>query len=202
MEVIKIQDISISQIIDALKKGKVIVYPTETCYGLGCDATNSQAVDKLFEIKKRQKEKAVLVLVSDVSVIEDYVKWTPKLEELKRKYWPGPLTVVTKIKNRGNLSDGTIDKDNTIAFRITDHYFAHALCKELGRPLVSTSANITSHDSPYNVESILEMFEGKEKQPDIIIDSGTLPHKSPSTIIRVKGNEIELLRQGELILNL
>lgn len=208
MFIIKQSEANIVEIVEALKQGKVIVYPTETCYGLGCDATNSEAVKKLFAIKQRQENKSVLVLVSGIDMIKKYVQWTPTLEELARKYWPGPLTVVAKIirqrlENKNiNLPSGIVGKDDTIAFRVTDHIFAHDLVKQLGMPLVSTSANISAQTSPYDIESVLQMFDSAENKPDIIIDSGSLSYHSPSTIVRVADEKIEVLRQGELIVEL
>lgn len=203
MQIIKQSEANISEIVEALKQGKVIVYPTETCYGLGCDATNAEAIKKLFAIKQRQENKSVLVLVSGTGMIKQYVEWSPTLEELARKYWPGPLTVVAKTKSNGaQLPSGVVGVDNTIAFRITDHHFAYDLVKALGRPLVSTSANISAHESPYDMESVMTMFGKAELQPDIVIDSGSLPHHSPSTIVRVVDEKIEVLRQGELVVEI
>lgn len=201
MEIIKQSEVNILEIIEALKQGKVIVYPTETCYGLGCDATNPEAVKKLFAIKERPENKSVLVLVSDVEMIKKYVQWSPVLEELARKYWPGPLTLVAKIENKNiDLAPGVVSEDHTMAFRITDHHFAYDLAKGLGHPLVSTSANITAQASPYNIQSVLEMFGKADNQPDIIIDSGSLPINPPSTIIRVADNKVEVLRQGGIVI--
>jgi len=201
MRIIKQKDVKIFDLVKALKQGKVIVYPTETCYGLGCDATNQEAVDDLFKIKQRQHNKSVLVLVSGIDMITRYVDWTPKLEELSQKYWPGPLTVVTKIKDGIELPVGVVGQDNTIAFRITGHHFAYDLCVELDGPIVSTSANITAQKSPYDIKNILEMFKNTKHKPSIIIDSGPLPHKNPSTIVRVIGNNVELIRQGEIVVD-
>ena len=203
MKIIKQLEANISEIIEALKQGKVIVYPTETCYGLGCDATNAGAVKKLFAIKHREKNKPVLVLMADVEMSKKYVQWSPMLDELTRKYWPGPLTVVVKIIDKKNdLARGVVGEDQTVAFRVTAHPFAHDLVVKLGRPLVSTSANITAQASPYDIQKVLQMFENTINQPDIIIDSGSLPYHSPSTIVRIVDDKIEVLRQGELVLNL
>ena len=199
MKIIKQSEIDIAQIVGELKEGKTIVYPTETCYGLGCDATNAEAVEKIFAIKKRQSDKAVLVLVPDVEMVMQYVDWNEQLEELSQKYWPGPLTVVTKVKENTALPKGVLSSDNTLAFRVTEHPFAKELAEFLGKPLFSTSANISSHASPYDIESVLKMFENTDNQPDVIIDAGTLPHRSPSTIVRVENGELSVLRQGEIV---
>ena len=87
MKVLKQKEVNINELADALKQGKVIVYPTETCYGLGCDATNQEAVDRLFEIKKRRKDKTVLALVSGLEMAGKYIELSPLVLELAKKYF-------------------------------------------------------------------------------------------------------------------
>jgi L-threonylcarbamoyladenylate synthase len=203
MEIINQDTLSIPQIVEALQQGKTIVYPTETCYGLGCDATNADAVSRIFEIKHRQQDKSVLVVASDPSIMMDYIDWTPALEKIAERYWPGPLTVVVRAKNGHELASGVKSEDGTIAFRITDHPLASLLSKELGKPIVSTSANLASHESPYDISAVRAMFDTSSPQPDIIIDAGKLADHAPSTVIRLqKDGKFHVLRQGEVIVRL
>lgn len=198
MRIVNQNNLDVNEIVTALKEGKTIVYPTETCYGLGCDATNAEAVEKIFAIKQRQEGKSVLIIVSDIEMAKRYVSWTPKLQELADKFWPGPLTVVADLINGHELAPGVVH-DGSVAFRVTDHPLVHELCVLFDGPIVSTSANISAQESPYDVESVRRMFEGKTCAPDIIIDGGELPHRSPSTIVKVTGEHVEVLRQGEVI---
>jgi L-threonylcarbamoyladenylate synthase len=201
MEKIFENQADINALAEELKNGKVIVYPTETCYGLGCDATNQEAVDRIFAIKHRQKEKSVLVIMADIQMASQYVVWSKKIQELAGLYWPGPLTIVTHVKKRTELAAGVIAEDKTLAFRVTSHPFPAQLSRALKGPLVSTSANISSHGDPYDIEAIYSMFNKEKFQPDILIDGGVLPYRSPSTVIRVNGNSnISVLRQGEIII--
>ncbi|MBU0597270.1 threonylcarbamoyl-AMP synthase [Patescibacteria group bacterium] len=199
MKVISSLDIDLDALVLALKDGKTIVYPTETAYGLGCDATNQNAVDRIFEIKRRQKDKPVLVVVPDECMAREYIEWNDKTEELAQKYWPGPMTLVAHTKIGVNLARGVMSSDGTAAFRVVDHPIASALAEKLGRPLVSTSANLSSYASPYSIEEVLEMFKNQEVQPDIVIDAGELISKNLSTVVKVVGGRVEVLRQGELI---
>lgn len=201
MIIIKQEDLKTDEIIEALKQGKVIVYPTETVYGLGCDATNQKAVDKIFKIKQRQENKSVLVVAGNIDMMVDYISWSKKLHELSDKYWPGPLTVVVPVRPENNLARGVLTDDGTVAFRITEHPVASELSQKLGKPLVSTSANISAQKSSYDVEGIIKMFENEEFKPDIIIDAGELSHRAPSTVVRVVGDKVEVLRQGEIIIS-
>ncbi len=186
-----------------VEKGGVIVYPTETCYGLGCDATNNAAVEHIFKIKQREPGKPVLVIAHDISVFLKYVEWNETIDHLARIYWPGPLTIVAPLKEKATeLAAGVIGSDNTIAFRVTSHPFAASLVQKLGRPIVSTSANLSSYPNPYDVGYIVSMFEGGQYTPDLVIDAGDLPHHSASTIVRVEANgEKVIVRQGEITID-
>ncbi|MBT4153678.1 MAG: threonylcarbamoyl-AMP synthase [Candidatus Magasanikbacteria bacterium] len=200
MEVIPINNIDITQIVAALKEGKTIVYPTETCYGLGADATNEAAVAKLFAIKKRQQEKSMLMLMADEPMVQEYVAWNHQLHDIAQTYWPGPLTLVSNRFDDVPLASGVIAPDNTIALRITAHPLAAEITSALGKPIVSTSANISEHDSAYDIEHVIAMFTDQKEQPDIIIDAGDLPHQSPSTIVKIEEHGLHVIRQGELII--
>jgi len=199
MNIIKQEGIDIKNIVNELKAGKVLVYPTETCYALGCDATNSAAVERVFDIKRRQKNKPMLVLVPDESMMLQYVPWSPKMSEIAERYWPGALTVVSPMRADVDLPLGVMAEDHSIAFRVTSYPFVQGITTSLGAPLVSTSANIATQKNPYDIKTILSMYKDAEKKPDIIIDAGPLPHRSSSTIVRVIGERVEVLRQGEVV---
>lgn len=202
MKLISLSESHSADITKALKEGKTIVYPTETCYGLGCDATNQDAVDTIFKIKQRQREKPLLVVMPSIEMARQYVVWTELIDQLATTYWPGPLTVIASAKEGTDIAKGALASDGTIAFRITDYPIAVELSTSLGLPLVSTSANISSMDSPYDIDAVRAMFDSAEVQPDIVIDAGELAYKAPSTIVKTTNNEIEIVRQGELIVNL
>ncbi len=199
MRVIQEKDLELDDIKKSLQEGKVIVYPTETCYGLGCDALNTEAVERIFSIKRRQEDKTLIIIVSGVDMIRDYVLWDDTLQELADKYWPGALTMVVRAKPNVSLPRGVLRDDHTIAFRVTSHPLASALSQMIMGPLVSTSANISLGDNPYGISSVLKSFEGEEYQPDIVIDGGSLSHRLPSTIVRIIDGKVEVVRQGEVI---
>ena len=199
MQVIRELD---KNVIDALQSGQVLVYPTETCYGLGGDATNSDVVEKIYKIKQRLEEKPFLVVVPDVAMAMEYLEWGPQLDEIASRYWPGPLTVVggVRLSEFGvrNLANGVVAPDGTIAVRVTAHPVAAELARALGRPLISTSANISGREPSYSADDIIKMFEGRENQPDILIDCGVLFQNPPTTIVSIVGGEIEVLRKGSV----
>jgi len=198
MQIFKQENLNILEIVEKLKQGQTIVYPTETVYGLGCDATQQVAVDKIFKIKQRQLDKAVLVLMADVAMAMNYVEWNKDLDEIAQKYWPGALTIVARAKFNSGLAKNVVAEDGTVAFRVTGHALCAEIIEALGCPLVSTSANISSEKSPSDIQTVLNSFEKKENQPDIIIDAGELPHLAPTTIIKIEDGQIIVLRQGEV----
>ena len=136
MEVINVNTVDIHAVVGALRSGQTLVYPTETCYGLGCDATNSEAVEKLFDIKKRQKNKPMLVVFPNVEMAMRYIKWSLQLEKIATRFWPGPLTVVTLLQDNASISPLLAGEDGTLAFRVSSHPFVQEVTLTLGAPLV------------------------------------------------------------------
>ncbi len=197
MQIFPASDIKISQLIATLNDGQTLVYPTETCYGLGCDATNQTAVDRIYDIKKREEGKPMIMLVPTVAMAKEYIVWSDGIEQFASKYWPGPVTLVADAKKESGLASGVISKDGTVAIRVTAHPFASALTAALGRPLVSTSANLAGGENPYDMETVEKTLGTGVVQPDIAIDAGVLPKTKPSTIVRVNGGILEVVRQGE-----
>src|SRR3989338_5237319 len=135
MTIVKQQDLNIEEVVNALKEGQTLVYPTETCYGLGCDATNQAAVDRVFAIKERQKDKPMLVLMSEVSMCMDYIEWDDVIAKIAEQYWPGPLTVVAWALPDHGLANGVVSENNTLAFRATAHPLAGELADRLGKQI-------------------------------------------------------------------
>jgi L-threonylcarbamoyladenylate synthase len=198
MQIIQSPQLNIQSIVESLKQGKTIVYPTETCYGLGCDATNAQAVEQIYRIKQRPEKKSLLVIASDIEIMKQYIEWSDTLDSISKKYWPGPLTVIVPAKNEVILPKGIISDEGTIAFRITSHPAAREICSLFGLPLVSTSANISGGENLYTSSDIVKIFGNEKYQPDYLIDAGELVKQKPSTIIALKNGKIKVIRQGEV----
>ncbi|MEA3317526.1 MAG: L-threonylcarbamoyladenylate synthase [Bacteroidota bacterium] len=138
--------------LQTLKDGGVILYPTDTIWGLGCDARNEQAVKKIYEIKKRSNKKSMLVLLNNPGAIQKYVSNMPDIAwdliDLSEK----PLTII--FSNASNLAPNLINEDKTIGIRITKEKFSNKLIESLRKPIVSTSANISNSPSPQNYSEI------------------------------------------------
>jgi len=190
------------EIIVELKAGRTVVFPTETSYGLGCDAKNKEAVEKIFQIKKRDYSKPLLVIVDSIEEAKKYLVWNKNLNDLAKKYWPGPLTIIGYCKNPQAFPYGVVSSSGKLAVRVSANGFLREITAKLGGPLVATSANLSGQSEIYKFEDITNTFIDQEKQPDILVDGQDLPLRKPTTLVNVEVDKIQLLRQGETMIKL
>lgn len=172
---------AITEAVDVLKKGGMIIYPTETVYGIGVDATNDIAVRKVIQIKKRGKSKHMLIAFPDLRMTRKYTVLTKKAEKLAKAFMPGPISLIveTKVKKR------------KVGFRIPDNKFVLSIIRKLGKPITSTSANISGKENLYKIKDIIKTFDGKV---GLIIDAGNIPKRKASTVYDVL--EGKIVREG------
>lgn len=177
--------------VEFLRKGKVIVYPTETAYGIGCDLTNVDAIKKIYKIKKRNVKKKMSVIVSDVTMAEKFGNLKKVDRILINEFMPGPLTlIVPKRKNFPDIANVEF------VFRISSNKIAKNLSKKLGRPIVASSANYSGEKTNYKIKEVIKDFNNKV---DLIIDEGNLKKKEVSTIAKFDENKkIKILREGPI----
>lgn len=189
-----------SEALTALEKGEVIVYPSETSYGLGCDATDAQAVEKIFQIKGRSLDKALPIIIPDFDSAKNYIEVSPVVEKLASLFWPGALNIIAPIA-AGSPVAARCAQEGTQSVRVSSHPFVATLVKRFGRPIVATSANISGQDAIYQVEKIREVFKNQEVQPDVFIDGGDLSELPASTTVIVKDDQhVSILRQGKIVI--
>lgn len=201
MHIIPESSEALSQAIDVLSTGGTVIHATETCYGIACDLTNEDAVKDLFDVKQRPGFQTVSALFASVDAAREYVDVSPKAEELFAKYLPGPLTIVLSKKKGAPpiwLTAAGNGTDAQIGVRISSHPFAMKLAQTFGKPIATTSANVHGKPSPYSIAEIEAQWAGAPLVPELLIDAGTLPPADPSTVIRVAGDTITVLRQGSL----
>jgi len=148
-------------IIDVLKNGGSILYPSDTIWGLGCDATNYNAVKELVKIKKREVNQKFILLASDIEMIKKFVEYVPSEIEIFLKKQFNPCTII--YPNSKNLPSNVVAEDKSIAFRIPKDDFCLGLLKEFGKPIVSTSANFHGEKSPINFIDIDKEFVKRVK---------------------------------------
>ncbi|MFH1711750.1 MAG: L-threonylcarbamoyladenylate synthase [Patescibacteria group bacterium] len=195
IERITIQDIE--KVLAALKDGDVIVFPTETSYGIGCDATNEESVERLVEMKGRDRGKGLPLLIPSLESAGDYVALSVKARELVAKHWPGALNVIAPVAP-GSPVAPSCAVGRTQSVRLSGHPFARELAERFGKPIVATSANISGAQPIYDPGDFDTMFDGAQGLPDLLVDGGALTNTAPSTTIKVIGDEVEVVRQGEI----
>ena len=175
----------------AINNGAVIVFPTDTVYGLGCNPYNHDAVLSLYEIKKREKTKPFPVLGYSKEELEKIAEFSPLEEKIAEKFWPGAITLILKVKDQEIQK--SLSLGEKIAVRVPNNKCALALLKEC-KLLVGTSANI-SETKPFNdPKECSENLIGY----DLFIDGGIISSKGESTIVEIENNDVKILRKGSI----
>jgi len=175
----------IKKAIECIKKGELIIYPTETAYGLGCDPKNKKAVEKLKKLKKR--EKPLPLICSNLKQIEEFGILNSTALKLVKKFMPGPLSLIIEKKDKYNY----LSKEG-ISFRISSNPIAFELCQRLNSALVATSANLKGEPTLYNISKVKKQFQ----KVCFIIDGGNLKKVPVSTIYDTRQNKI--IRKGSI----
>ncbi len=182
---------AIKKALEILRNGGIILYPTDTVWGIGCDATNDDAVKRIYDIKRREDNKSMLVLLDSVAKLDRYVQDIPDLAYDLIEFSENPLTIIYE-KSKGLSS--FISKDNdTVGIRITNEDFSHRLIEQFKKPIVSTSANISGEPNP---ASFMEISEEIKAAVDYVVEYRQDDKKAqPSSIVMLKNNcEVKVIR--------
>jgi len=197
MRTVKQNPKTVAVAVEFLKRGGLIIYPTETVYGAGVDATSPKAVAKLNSYKKRPFGKPYSVAVSDQKMAEKYAYLNQTAKNLYRQFLPGPVTVVSAGRHR--VTPGVESETGTLGVRIPDYPLVIEIVRKLGRPITATSANASYQKRPYQIADILENISRRQKSLiDLAIDAGKLPPNEPSTVIDTTIDNPVVLRQGNI----
>jgi len=171
-----------------IEKGGIVVFPTETAYGIAADATSSEAVEKVYEAKNRPRSKGLTAIVDSLDTVEKFAELSDEDRKIVEEFMPGPLTLVARKKE--NIPDN-LNQD--FAFRISSGEVASKL-SEVG-PITATSANISGRETSYSVEDISEELLEKV---DFVIDAGELDPSETSTIVEVGSEGLAVHREGPI----
>lgn len=187
--------LTISEAAALLRRGEVVAFPTETVYGLGSNALNAAAVQRVYDLKQRPSTSPLIVHVDSIEMARTLVtEWSPLADELARRYWPGPLTLV--LPKQPQIPDIVTAGLQTVGIRIPAHPIALALIKEAGIPLAAPSANKFTGISPTTAEHVREAFG--DAVP--VLDGGPCEVGIESTVVAVEGSKLTLLRPGMISL--
>lgn len=187
MKIFKLQQKGvIAEAVEVLRAGGVVMHPTETCYGFAVDVGNPVAMEKLYRLKGRDAKKPMSIMVAGLEMAKKYGEFSEKALELAEKYWPAPLTIIVP------------SGEKFVGMRCPDHKFSRDLVKAFGSPITTTSANLAGEDPLY--EADFETFGDLAKDIDLVVDGGEIPFHRPSTIVKVVGEDVEIVRVGDLLI--
>lgn len=183
---------AIREAVDVLSSGGVVVYPTDTLYGLGANALESKAVEKIFTIKGRDFSKPLPIIVKNLVWADELAYISPRNQTILKKAWPGKFTAILPKKNTvlELISAGI----NSVGIRIPDFVFTDKLLGKFGYPLTATSANVSGQEPTNDINKIIGTFSARAIQPDLVIDAGILPPSEPSVIVDLTGDKLKILR--------
>ena len=195
IEIIReLNETTLKRVVRVIDDGGVIAFPTETVYALAADASNSEAVNRIYAIKRRFTDKALPILVGDIYQAKRIAEFDERAKKLAFRLFPGPITLVLKSKTHSNLSINVNQQSGgTIGIRMPNHLPAIKILQAVGRPLVGTSANISNQESAVDGYQVLRDFDN---QIDLLVDKGETQHGIPSTIIDLTTEKVKILREG------
>lgn len=181
---------------DVLRLGGVIIYPTDTLYGLGTDALSDEAVAKVYAIKGRNEGKPMHAVFADLEMVEEYAEINDAAIKLAERFLPGPLTLI--LKKRSHVMSGIAKGIDTIGIRIPDNALCLELARSLGKPYTTTSANRAGDMPQMSIGRILEQLGKNADMIDLIVDGGALPESKPTTVVNVVSGNAVVLREGAI----
>ena len=183
---------AIARAVATLRESGVVAIPTDTLYGLAADPWNSAAVAKVFAIKGRPDERALLLVASDVDQVQRWIgEMSPMARRLAQRFWPGPLTLVMRAPDA--LAPEVTAGGTTVGVRVPSHAVTRALCAAFDRPVTATSANISGQAASDDPEEVATALAGGL---DLLLDSGMTPGGPPSTIVDITDGKMRLMRAG------
>lgn len=176
-----------------LQKGEVIAFPTDTLYGVGADLNNEDAIQKLYRIKDRDLEMPLILLGADKEQLMSYVlEWNPVAERLSEVFWPGALTII--LKKSFKVPDYVVSNKDSVGVRVPSHPVINKILTEYGKPLATSSANLSGSASASTGRMVAE--ELFDTELSLLLDSGKTPYSEQSTLIDLTGDEPIIIREG------
>lgn len=185
---------ALADVANIVKKGGIIIYPTDTLYGIGCNPYDKEAVNKIFRLKKRSY-RPLPILCSDIKHAEELVHLGDIGRMLASRFWPGSLTIVAKIA-ANNLPKELTGGSEGLGVRIPDHRGALKIISLCGGYLVGTSANISGSETPDTPEGIMNIFD---EEFDVLIYGGSKPSGTQSTVVDMIGDSVRIIREGAVL---
>ena len=186
--------VCVAQAAEILSAGGVVLYPTDTLYGLGVDALSDDAVAKIYAIKGRDEGKPIHAILPDLDMVEKYAELTGTARLLEERLPHGQVTFI--LNKKADVDTGVARGIQTFGFRIPDNEFCIRMVREFGKPITATSANKSGENPERSIGKILAQLGTAAEGIDLVIDVGELPERQPSTVIDLSGVKPIILREG------
>jgi L-threonylcarbamoyladenylate synthase len=195
MKIINSNTKGINQAVKKILDGEIIFIPTDTVYGIAANPYNNKAIKKIFSIKKRSLSNSLVLLCSNYKMAKKYAIFNKISNNLIKKFWPGPLTLILKKTAHSKISKKWLSKNNSIGIRIPDHNVPKKIIDKCKFPIFCTSANMSGKKSCRDIKDVIKNFKNEKIT---IINGGKTKFKKESTVIDVTENKIKILRKGYL----
>ncbi len=183
----------IEKAVDTLRRGGIILYPTDTVWGIGCDATDREAVERVYRLKRSVDKKGMIVLVDSIDNVARYFRTVPPIAWDLLECADKPLTLI--LPDAAGVADNLIPEEGTLAVRVPDHEFCRRVVRRLGRPLVSTSANISGEPTPKEFRQIGDAIRSGVDYVVPVSCEGKLTGRASSIIMLGRGGEVKIIRE-------
>ena len=180
--------------VEALKKGEIVLHPTETCYGLAVDPMNEEALKLLYEVKKMDEGKPLSIMVSSIDMADKFGLFSNYAKIIIDKFWPGPVSIMV-MKRQSGLPEFFNPGEKFVSIRYSSDPFSTAMVEELGGPIVTTSANLSGKPPCYSVLNFKKQAGVRRYgQIGFVVDDGKIPENPPSTIVKIIGDTTVFVR--------
>jgi len=178
----------------ALKNGEVIVHPTETCYGFAVDLFNEEALEKLYEVKKMERDKPLSIMVDSLDMADKYGLFSDYAKNIVEQFWPGPVSIMV-MKRKGSLPEFFNVGEKFVSIRYSSDPLSTRIVEAFGKPMVTTSANLGGKPACYNVKDLKEQLGVRRfEKIGLVVDAGKIPANPPSTIVKIIGDTTVFVR--------
>lgn len=194
MKILKLNQINFKEIVITILNRGVVVFPTDTVYGMICDATDKKAVSRIFKIKKRSKKKVFSILLPDIKTARKFAVIPISKDKFLKD---NKITGIFEAKKLAKkiFPTGVVGKDGKIGIRIPKHRLIKELFKKIGKPLIGTSANISGFPAATRIGEVINQFKNESFLPDFIFDAGNLKKSDPSTVIDLTADNFKIIRK-------
>jgi len=183
---------AVSKSIEVLRKGGIIIHPTDTCYGIAADINSKKSIKRVYQFKGRDFNNPLFIITSNITQFKKYGSWNKLAQEMIKQ---NPRKMYTFVVSRKKTVPNHLNPDfDTVGIQIPKCLFSQTLLKKFKSPVIGTSANVSNQPVAYSINDLLTQFKKVKRYPNLILDAGRIPIKKPSSVVKIEGKNIKVLR--------